>query len=149
MFFPGFFKLLAFCFDVIHFSLVVFVLTAWLFPALRRAHIAILIIVGLSWLLFIQSHGAGFCILTDLHWKLLRLTGVTNLPATYVQYVFLRVAGISVPEELAHRGVGIVWITTLMLSLYLTFGKSGGVYKYCLSGNGRPSLLRSTRKTAR
>jgi hypothetical protein len=82
-----------------HILLMLFILFAWYSSRLRLVHIIVSILTGLSWMLFVQSKGFGYCILTDLHWQILRKLGETNLPETYLQYLYEKLTGLSLQKK--------------------------------------------------
>ena len=115
--------------DSCHIFLMLFILTAWLFPRLRLAHFMVVILTGISWLLFGQENAFGNCILTEWHWRILGSMGETGLPETYAQYLFARITGISVMKDTALAVTRSAWLLSLALSLVLLIRKYFARYR--------------------
>lgn len=107
--------------DILHISLMVFIALGWLVPQLRKAHLIVLLVTGSSWLIFSNGNGISNCILTDLHYEVLRKLGITNLPETYSQYAFRRITGILIQKNMAMAITRISWLILLGLSSFLLF----------------------------
>jgi len=116
--------------DISHFSLVLFILSGWYMPRLRKAHLVVAICTGISWLIFSQGNGVGNCILTDLHYRILRMLGETNLPETYTQYTFERITGIMLQKDTSFILTRSIWLISLILSsaLLIRDHMRGGKY---------------------
>jgi hypothetical protein len=107
-----------------HIFLMLFILFAWFSSRLRVPHIIVSIITGLSWMLFVQSKGFGYCVLTDIHWQILRKLGETNLPETYLQYLYEKLTGLSLQKKTGYIITLSMLLTSLILSTALFFRKN-------------------------
>jgi len=107
--------------DFAHIFLVLFILSGWIYPHFRKVHLVVLLLTGLSWLIFSKGNTFGHCILTDWHWQILTKLGETNLPETYTQYMFERMTGIPVQKATALTITRASWLMSLILSSVLVF----------------------------
>jgi len=102
-------------FDIFHFLLVIFIVSGWLFPHLRRIHLVVVLLTGCSWIIF--GHELSNCILTDWHFNILRKMGKINLPDTYTQYALKRITGLAIPKTTALLITRLCWLLSLLLSI--------------------------------
>lgn len=75
-------------FTVIHILLIIFNLSGWVWKKTRRWHLLVLALTAASWGILGIWHGWGYCPLTDWHWDVKEKLGETNLPNSFVKYVF-------------------------------------------------------------
>jgi len=61
----------------------------------------------------------GYCPFTDWHFMILEKLGKTNLPNSYLKYLFDRITGLNINAELVDRVTLIVFIAALAISLFL------------------------------
>lgn len=108
-------------FILFHTSLVVFNLTAWIWPRTRRIHLLVIGLTILSWFGLGIFYGWGYCPCTDWHWQVKRALGETNLPASYVKYYLDAVTGFSWDPTLVDVGVALLGLTAFSLSAYLNW----------------------------
>ncbi|MFP4374169.1 MAG: DUF2784 family protein [Spirochaetaceae bacterium] len=106
-------------FVVFHTALVVFNLTGWAAPRLRRANLVTLALTGLSWGGLGFFYGFGYCPFTDWHWMVLRRLGETDLPASYIRYLFIRLMGLRIDAAVVDTGVLLTFLAALAVSLVL------------------------------
>jgi len=104
-----------------HIFLMIFILFGWFSQRMRIAHLIVVILTGLSWFIFIQSKGFGYCILTDWHWKILRNLGKTNLPETYIQYLYNLLTGLTIQKITSQFITTFCWIYALIFSSGMIF----------------------------
>ncbi len=102
----------------LHFILIAFVVTGWMFASLRRLHLLVLGIVWLSWLgLGLYVRNFGYCLLTDWQWQVKTALGETNLPPSYLEYLYWRLTGSDVDNEVMSWIAAIVLVLSTLLSL--------------------------------
>jgi hypothetical protein len=112
-------RILAGMLEIFHISLVLFILTGWVFSMLRPVHLLIVALTGISWLIFGSVNIYSECIITEWHWQILSKLGETDLPETYAQYLFTRITGISLIKGSALVVTRIAWFLIFLLSLVL------------------------------
>jgi hypothetical protein len=111
-------KLLDFCFTGFHTLLIIFNLFGWIFRQTRRLNLITLALTGGSWFILGLFYGIGYCPLTDWHFKVLEKLGKTNLPSSYMTYLFDRITGIKLRDTLVDYLTLLGFFCALVLSVY-------------------------------
>lgn len=111
--------LLDWFFVLFHFCLVVFNLFGWIWKKTRLANLITLLLTGASWFILGIFYGIGYCPITDWHWKVLSKLGAHDLPASYIQYLLERFAGIRIPAATVDRWTFILFLLALAISSVL------------------------------
>jgi hypothetical protein len=109
--------LLDWFFLLFHSALILFNLFGWIFSGTRRWNLTVLLLTAASWFGLGIFYGMGYCFLTDWHWQVLEHLSNTPYEHGYVQYLFRRVAGVSVGAEFADRLTVILFFMALATSL--------------------------------
>lgn len=79
-----------------------------------------LLLTGSSWLFLGMIVGVpGYCPLTDWHFSVLEKLGETNLPNSYLKYLFDRITGLDIDSSLVDRVTLIVFVVAFALSVFL------------------------------
>jgi len=112
-------KLLDIFFTLFHTSLVIFNLLGWIWKKTRRLNLICLLLTAGSWLILGIFYGWGYCPLTDWHFQILRKLGYTDLPDSYLSFLFTRLTGITVNQSLVDAVTLWGLIIALVISLYL------------------------------
>jgi hypothetical protein len=112
-------KFLDIFFTVFHTCLVLFNLFGWIWKKTRRLNLICLLLTAGSWVILGIFYGFGYCPLTDWHFNILSQLGYTDLPTSYLSFLFTRITGLSIDQALVD-GITL-WglIVALILSLYL------------------------------
>lgn len=106
-------------FLLFHTALIIFNLFGWVLKATRIWNLATLLVTALSWFGLGIFYGIGYCPLTDWHWSVLRELGHSNLPASYVQYLFDRLLGVSITPLTADYLTVSSFFLALIISVVL------------------------------
>jgi hypothetical protein len=104
-----------------HCFVIGFNLTGWIWACTRRWHLASVGLTVFSWLVMGIWYGLGYCALTDWHWQIKRELGETNLPNSFLTYLFNDVIGLELEASLISWGAGITLIIVIILSVVLNF----------------------------
>jgi hypothetical protein len=110
-------KLLDFFFTGFHTLLIFFNLFGWIFKKTRKLNLITLIITGGSWFILGIFYGIGYCPLTDWHFRILEKLGETNLPSSYMVYLFDRITGIELNATMVDRLTLLGFFVALLLSV--------------------------------
>lgn len=94
-------RFLDYFFLIFHSSLIIFNLFGWAWRKTRKLNLISLLLTGGSWLILGFWFGFGYCPLTDFHWKVLERLGKTDLPGSYIQYLFRRILSIEISPSLS------------------------------------------------
>ncbi len=97
-------KALDFALHLAHLGLIVFTLVGWMFCETRLVHITMMALIGASWVGLGYIHGFGYCLLTDIQWKLKAQMGEEVPASGYMKYLADRLTG----RDLNAKSVDIV-----------------------------------------
>ena len=114
-------KFLDIFFTVFHTCLVIFNLFGWIWKKTRRLNLICLLLTAASWLILGIFYGIGYCPLTDWHFDILRKLGYTDLPDSYMSFLFTRLTGQQIDQSLVDAVTMWGLIVALTISLYLNF----------------------------
>ncbi len=114
-------KFLDIFFTAFHSLLVLFNLFGWIWKRTRRLNLICLLLTAGSWLILGIFYGLGYCPLTDWHFNILRKLGYTDLPNSYLGFLFTRLTGLQIDQALVDAVTLWGLIIALMISLYLNF----------------------------
>ncbi len=106
-------------FTVFHTFLVLFNLFGWIWKKTRPYNLICLLLTGASWVILGIFYGFGYCPLTDWHFSILRKLGHTDLPNSYLSFLFTRLTGIQLEQSLVDAVTTWGLILALAISLYL------------------------------
>lgn len=107
--------------DFFHLFLMLLILFGWLIPPLRKLHLTVALLIGITWLIFMKNNGIGYCIFTDWHWQILTKLGKTDLPESYSQYLYERLTGLTIQKNTAQAIILYYWIGSSILSSILLY----------------------------
>ncbi len=106
-------------FTVFHTCLVLFNLFGWIWKKTRLLNLIVLLLTAGSWLILGIFYGFGYCPLTDWHFSILGKLGYTNLPDSYLSFLFTRLSGLPIQQSLVDAVTLWGLIIALVISLYL------------------------------
>ena len=106
-------------FVIFHSSLILFNLFGWIWKKTRVFNLITLSFTGASWLFLGLICGTlGYCPLTDWHFTVLEKLGKTELPDSYIKYLFDRLTGLNISPSLTDRMTLYVFLAALLISVY-------------------------------
>lgn len=108
-------------FLVFHTLLIAFNLVGWAWMRTRRWHLATMLAVAFSWIVLGAIYGTGYCICTDLHWRVREALGTPIRSNSYLQFLFEGLTGRSISTSLLNPVAGAVFSLLLFLSIGLNF----------------------------
>ena len=107
--------------ETLHWALILFCVSGWIFPQTRLAHLCLVILIAFSWFGLGLFRGVGFCLLTDLQWKVKSLLGQCPGSTSFVSYELDRFFYTHLSQRLVDRVVEIGYYFAAVLSLYANF----------------------------
>jgi hypothetical protein len=117
-------KILNFALHVTHLFVIGFSVIGWMFPATRLANLVLLLMILVSWYGFGPFFGKrsayGYCVITDLQWRLRRRMGLEVPPWGYMKYLIDAVAGRQVDAGLIDRITVFAFFISLAASTITT-----------------------------
>jgi hypothetical protein len=115
-------KFLDIFFTAFHTCLVIFNLFGWIWKKTRVANLITLLLTAGSWVILGIFYGWGYCPLTDWHFSILRNLGYTDLPNSYLSFLFTRLTGLPIDQSLVDTvtlwGLIIALAISLILNLW-------------------------------
>ena len=112
-------KFLDIFFTVFHTCVVIFNLFGWVWRKTRLLNLICLLLTAASWLILGLFYGFGYCPLTDWHFNILRKLGYTDLPDSYLSFLFTRLTKLPVDQSIVDAVTLWGLIIALVISLYL------------------------------
>jgi hypothetical protein len=114
-------KFLDIFFTVFHSTLVLFILSGWIWRRTRKLHLYIVMLTAGSWLILGIFYGLGYCPFTDWHFRVLERLGHTNLPSSYISFLVMRITGLrpnqQVVDVVTTAGLAIGIAGNVLLSI--------------------------------
>ena len=105
---------------IIHILIISFNLFGWIWKKTRKAHLWVAFITLGSWLILGLKYGLGYCFLTDWHWNIKRKLGETDLPNSFIQYLFDKV-GWGIHPITTDYITTVALLIAIGMSVYLNF----------------------------
>ncbi len=101
--------------------LVLFILFGWIWKKTRRLNLACIFLTAASWLILGIFYGLGYCPLTDWHFNILRKLGYSDLPNSYLSFLFTRLTGLQIDQNLVDAVTLWGLVMALLISVFLNF----------------------------
>ena len=114
-------KFLDIFFTAFHSLLVLFILFGWIWKKTRRLNLICILLTAGSWLGLGIFYGLGYCPLTDWHFNILRRLGYTDLPNSYLSFLFTRLTGLQIDQNLVDAVTLWGLVIAMMISIFLNF----------------------------
>ena len=106
-------------FFVFHTALILFNVFGWIPSKTRRWNLATLLVTLFSWTVMGIWFGQGYCICTDLHWRVRREMGIDDRADSYLVLLVRMLSGWDPPPALVNNVAAGVFIVSLTLSIGL------------------------------
>ncbi len=102
--------LLDYALAAIHVAFVLSFLLLWIPRSTARAHGYVVLLTALSWFGIGLFKGFGYCVLTDLEWRVKRARGIRHIPGSFLKYAGDFITG----KDLSPAVVDAVAATTFL-----------------------------------
>lgn len=112
-------RLLLLLLHLLHLSIILFCVVGWLLPPLRHWHLLLCALILASWFGVGAWKGWGYCLVTDLQWRLLRRSGRAAPPFGYVALLWHRLSGRPVDARRIDQVTEGVFYLSLLASLWV------------------------------
>ena len=106
-------------FTVFHSLLVLFNLFGWIWKRTRLANLITILLTAASWTILGIFYGWGYCPFTEWHFNVLRELGYTDLPTSYLSFLFTRLTGLVIEQSVVDAVTLWGLIVALAISLFL------------------------------
>lgn len=108
-------------FTLVHFGLIVFNLTGWIWKRTRKVHLLVLGLTTASWFVLGVWYGWGYCPLTDWHWDVKEKLGETDLPNSFVKYYADKISGSDIAVSLVDNATLACLLFAIVAAIYVNF----------------------------
>jgi Protein of Unknown function (DUF2784) len=103
---------------VVHLAFILFMLLGWMFAPLQAAHLGLVLGMLGCWFVLGRWLGAGYCPITDLHWRIKAALGPSRPQTSYIHYVLSKLGWTLNPAKLdqtvALAAIGIALLSALV-----------------------------------
>ena len=113
-----------------HLFLIIFNLFGWVSKKTRTLHLITILSTLFFWFIIGIWYGLGYCPLTDYHWTIKQEMGETELPSSYIKYILDYLFNKDFSPDFINYLTVISTLTSLTISLFLTFKKGHKVPKW-------------------
>lgn len=105
----------------VHFAIMALNIGGWAYAKTRRFSRWLLILTVLGWIVLGMFRGMGYCVLTDLQWRVREAMGISDNPSGFIHLLIRKLTGVLPSDALvtslavggALIGVaGHIWIAT-------------------------------------
>lgn len=102
-----------------HGALVAFNVLGWAWRRTRRLNLFTLLLTLASWTLMGLWFGVGYCVLTDLHWRVRAAMGIHDTASSYLALLVRTLTGWAPPATLVNPVAAVIFLAALIASLAL------------------------------
>lgn len=107
-------------FHLVHLAVVFFFLFGWLSGKTLPAHFILSVLILLSWCGLGIFYGFGYCLVTDIQWKIKKQMGEEPYTEYYIKYMIDKVTGLDTnPDKVnavtTHTFFIILFISTILI----------------------------------
>ena len=106
---------------LLHIAIIVFCVVGWLLPAARPWHLLLCAMILSSWFVVGAWKGWGYCLVTDLQWRLLRSMGENSPPFGYVPMMWQRITGRAVDARRIDQVTQWVFYLSVVASIWVNW----------------------------
>jgi hypothetical protein len=106
-------------FFVFHTALIVLNVFGWIPRATRRWNLAALLLTFFSWVVMGLWFGAGYCLCTDLHFRVREAMGVHDEASSYLALLVNALSGWNPPTALVNGAAFWVFAFSMTMSVAL------------------------------
>ncbi len=108
-------------FHLVHLSIIFFFLFGWLFETTQLAHFILSLFILLSWFGLGFIFGFGYCLVTDLQWRIKRRLNREPSAKLYIKYMLDKMMGWNSNPSVVNRVTIYVFFGIFSLSTILLF----------------------------
>jgi len=112
-------RLLNIFFHLIHLSLIFFFLFGWLFEKMQLPHFILSLLILFSWFGLGAFFGFGYCLVTDIQWKIKRRLKQEPPTEFYMKYIIDKVTGLDTNPTFINGMTTYIFFGILIISTIL------------------------------
>jgi hypothetical protein len=115
-------------FHVIHIGVITFFLIGWLWDKTLPAHFILAILILLSWCGLGIFYGFGYCLITDIQWKIKKRLGEKPHTEYYIKYMVDKVTGLDTNPKTVDAITTYTFFIILFISTVLILNRKFGFW---------------------
>lgn len=119
------YQVLNYFFFIFHTVFTLFNIFGWMFRATRKWNLVTLGLTAFSWFVLGIWYGWGYCFCTDWHWDVRERLGYHDQQNSYIHFLLLKLTGINFNEDLVNNVTLIVFVISLVMSIWLNIRDRG------------------------
>lgn len=104
---------------VFHTALILFNVFGWIWARTRIWNLVTLGLTAFSWLVLGLLYGAGYCVCTDIHYRIRNALEIRDPSGSYLQLMVYKLSGWWPAEGLTNNAAAIVFGVSVVLSVSL------------------------------
>lgn len=105
-----------------HISIIVFCVIGWVIPQTRQWHLLLCTLIMASWFGLGAWKGWGYCLVTDVQWRLVNRFGGTAPPFGYMPMLWQRITGHEADAVLVDQVTQIIFYLSIIASVWANWG---------------------------
>ena len=113
------YRLLDICFHFIHLGIIFFFLFGWMFDTTIVVHLLLSFAILFSWVVLGIFYGFGYCLITDIQWKIKKLLSEEPSTKYYVKYMLDKMSGKNMNEKVVDKMTTYIYFSIFLISLSL------------------------------
>jgi len=106
---------------LLHLGVMMFCVTGWIFPETRLANLVLVILIAISWFGLGKLYGFGYCLITDIQWKIKARLGEKPRTASFVKYQLDKIAGRELNPDSVDRFTQLAFYLSALASVYVNW----------------------------
>ncbi|MFH1075281.1 MAG: DUF2784 family protein, partial [Pseudomonadota bacterium] len=96
-----------------------FFLVGWLFETMRLVHFILSFLILISWYGLGWFRGFGYCLVTDIQWKIKKLLKKEPSTEFYIKYIVDKTIGMDTNPNIINRMTTCIYFSILIISIIL------------------------------
>lgn len=104
-------------FIIFHSVVIIFNLFGWIWKKTRKLNLISLSATAFSWFFLGIWYGFGFCFCTQWHWQVRMRLGMTDMPNSYVKFLFDEITGLDVHAGFVDTMTLVFFLLALAVSI--------------------------------
>lgn len=109
-------------FHIVHLAIIFFFLFGWLSGRTLAAHLILALLILFSWCGLGVFRGFGYCLVTDIQWRIKKLMGEAPSTEYYIKYMLDKVTGYDLNPVIVNYVTTYSFFIILALSTTLFIG---------------------------
>ena len=107
-------------FHALHMTIILFFLFGWMVKETRQLHYCLAVLILVSWYGLGLFFGFGYCLITDIQWRIKRHLSQTPSTEYYIKYLVDKIAGVNSRANIingitTYTYFGILVVSTVLL----------------------------------